>query len=59
MKRKSNPLDTNDPELCQWIEGEPCERNFCQRETVWNTSWCREHLARVALPPEALGRRAR
>lgn len=57
IKNKSE--DTNDLELCQWIEGEAGERCFCQRETVWNTSWCREHLARVALPPERQGRRAR
>lgn len=38
--------------FCQWIEGEPRDREFCGKPTYARTSWCRAHLARIYRPPE-------
>lgn len=37
---------------CQWIEGNPKDRNFCGKPTVGGSSWCEEHYARVFIPAD-------
>ena len=32
---------------CQWLEGEPKERNFCGARTNAGSSWCPDHYSRV------------
>lgn len=46
-------LSRNPGDKCQWIEGEPRHRNFCNSRTVEGTSWCPEHRAKVFLPAKA------
>lgn len=41
---------------CQWIEGEPKDRQFCGKKTVNRANgdpspWCADHLARVYRAP--------
>jgi DNA-binding MarR family transcriptional regulator len=35
------------PKACQWIEGEPRQRQFCGTDAVPGRPWCDGHLARV------------
>lgn len=45
------------PATCQWLEGEPRQRNFCGRPVVAASAWCGEHHARVYVPGTAMGGR--
>lgn len=38
--------DTPRPTTCQWLEGEPRERNFCGDATQPGSSYCATHHAR-------------
>lgn len=41
------------PKTCQWIEGEPRDRNFCADAVQEDSSYCAAHHARcyVKVPP--------
>ncbi|MEK9917994.1 MAG: GcrA family cell cycle regulator [Pelagibacteraceae bacterium] len=41
---------TGSASTCQWIHGEPRERNFCGVQSIAGHSWCAEHYSRVFLP---------
>lgn len=32
---------------CQWLEGEPADRDFCGRPAFAQSDWCLEHYLRV------------
>lgn len=41
------------PATCQWIEGEPRERNFCGKPAKAGSSYCEEHHKRCWRPATA------
>lgn len=40
------------PRTCQWIEGEPCDRDFCGKPARPGSSYCDAHHARCWVRPE-------
>ena len=32
---------------CQWLDGEPKDRNFCETPVKFGEVWCQEHKALV------------
>ena len=49
----------NDIRHCQWLDGEPKERNFCETPVKFGEVWCQKHKALVYMREDRNRRKSR